>query len=149
MEKKIEKENGVFKVAVPAGAVLLVVHLVAVENNWYRSIPWIDIISHFGATVVFGLGVYWLILRFPGHLDLSKNLFVTLLAGASLSALGAVLWEFGEYIYDLTNLASNPNALPVQLSIGDTLKDLLFNILGGIAVAIFARVHYHRKRKQL
>ena len=116
-------------------------------NDWYRSIPLIDAIFHFGATVVFGLGVYWLILRFPGHLDLSKNLFVTLLAGASLAALGAVLWEFGEYIYDAVALALNTGAMPVQLSIADTMKDLMFNILGGLAVAIFARVHYHRRRK--
>jgi len=147
MEKEIEKENGVFKVAVPVGTALLAFHLIAVMNDWYRSIPLIDAIFHFGATVVFGLGVYWLIVRFPGHLDLSKNLFVTLLAGASLAALGAVLWEFGEYIYDAVALALNTGAMPVQLSIADTMKDLMFNILGGLAVAIFARVHYHRRRK--
>ena len=145
MEEALEEKNGVMKVAVPTGAVLAIVHSLAVINDWYRSIPWIDTLVHFWWAVTLGLVVYWLIERFPGHVDLGKNLLVTVLVGLSLAALGGVLWEFGEFIYDFISNLYSHNPKPVQFGLDDTLGDMFFNLLGGAAVAIFAWLRYHRK----
>jgi len=146
MEKEVGKENGIFKTAVPAGTALVVVHSLAVINNWYRLIPRIDTIIHFSWTVVLGLVVYWIINRFPGYIDLGKNLFFTILVGLSLAALGGVLWEFGEFTYDFVARSYILGVSPVQFNLYDTLSDLFFNLLGGFTVAIFVWLRYHRKR---
>lgn len=149
MEKEVKKENGVFKFAVPTGTALSVAHSLAVVNNWYRSIPWIDILIHFGWAVTLGLVGYWIIKKFPQYIDLGKNLFFTILVGLALSALFGILWEFGEFIFDSTAHLFAEDPQRVQLGIGDTLKDLAFDMLGGASVAIFAWLRYHRGRKSL
>ena len=147
MEKKIGNKRGILEVAVPIGAVLVVAHTLAVVNDWYRSTPWIDIFIHYGWTVVLGLFVYLVIEHFPGHVNLDKNLFATIIIGLSLASLGGVLWEFGEFLFDVIGRMYNPGANSVQLGQGDTLKDLFFDILGGFTVAVFAWVSYHKEKK--
>src|SRR3990167_11463646 len=131
MEKKIGNRRGILEVAVPIGAVLVVAHTLAVVNDWYRSTPWIDIFIHYGWTVVLGLFVYLIIEHFPGHINLGKNLFATIIIGLSLASFGGILWEFGEFTYDFISKFYSPHVSPVQLGISDTLKDLVFDILGG------------------
>lgn len=147
MEEKVGGKRIAFRFSLPAGVALLTFHIFAISRDLYRSIPSIDILSHFGATVTGGLVVYWLIVRYPNHIDLGKNMFFTLLIGLSLGSLGGVLWEFIEFAYDIIAPKFNPGALPVQLSLGDTMKDLLFNSLGGLAVAIFVWLRYYRKHR--
>ncbi len=149
MEKEINKKREVLRIAVPLGAALIVTHAVAVINDLYRSVPWIDILIHYGWAVALGFFVYLVIEHFPGHIDLSKNLFVTILVGLSLSGFGGILWEFGEFMYDVTGGSFGLDLQDVQLGIGDTLKDLLVNMLGGMSVAIFVWLRYHKKRESL
>lgn len=145
MEKEISGERFILRIAASMAFVLSVVHGLAVANNWYRTVPSIDIPIHAGWTATFGFVIYWLIERYPGHINLGENLFVTILVGLSLSALGGVVWEFIEFAYDFFGIDFG---IPkVQFGIGDTLLDMLSNMLGGVSVAIFAWVRYHRKRK--
>jgi len=145
MEKEVSGKGLILRFAVPMAVILSIVHGLAVLNNWYRTIPFIDIPMHTGWAATLGLVVYWLIERFPGHIKLGKNLLVTILAGLSLSALGGVVWEFIEFAYDFFGIDFG---IPkVQFGIGDTLLDMLSNMLGGVGVAIFAWLRYHRKSK--
>ncbi len=149
MEKAIKKNRGIWKAAVPTGTALAVAHSLAVINGWYRSIPWIDIPIHFWWAIALGLVAYWIIQHFPEYIDLDKSFLFTVLVALSLSALGGVLWEFGEFIYDTINSSYGFGASPVQLGLRDTLADILFDMLGGLAVAIFVRLRYHRKKKAI
>ena len=147
MEKAVKRDSLVWKVTVPTGTVLAVVHSIAVVNGWYSSIPWIDIPIHFFWAVVLGLVAYWIIRRFPDYIDLDKSFLFTVLVALSLSALVGVLWEFGEFIYDTINMLYGLDATPVQFGLSVTLADLLFDMLGGLTVAIFARLRYHMRNK--
>jgi len=145
MEKEVNGQKLILRTSASMAFILAVVHGLAVANNWYRTIPSIDIPIHAGWTATLGLLVYWLIERYPGHIKLGHNLFVTILVGLSLSALGGVIWEFIEFAYDFFGIDFGiPN---VQLGIGDTLLDMFSNMLGGTCVAIFAWLRYHGKKK--
>jgi len=147
MEEEVTSNNVILGIVAPIGTALVVAHSLAVINDWYRAFPWIDIPIHLGWAVVVGFVIYWVIERFPGHIDLGKNLFVTMLVGLSLAAFVGILWEFGEFIYDFVAQLFDLGAKSVQFSVGDTLADMLFDMLGGISVAIFAWLSYHKKRK--
>jgi len=149
MEKEVIRKTKVMWVAVPTGATLAVIDFFAVANNWYRTHQWIDTFIHFGWAVALGLIVYWMIVRHAGPIDmtLGKSFPFTVLVALSLTALGGVLWEFGEFTYDFINNLYGTGSLPVQLSLQDTMGDLFFDLLGGLGVAIFAWLRYHKKRK--
>ncbi len=55
----------------------------------------------------------------------------------ALTATAAVLWEFAEYISD------HSFGTQVQLDLADTLLDMLFGILGGLAMVSFLLLAKH------
>jgi hypothetical protein len=145
MEKAVSKSKSIGRSVVLTGIGLAIVHSVAVFNDWYRLIPWIDIPLHFWGGVVGTLLFSWLVYRFPGYINVEKNFLVTLAIALSWAALGGVVWEFGEFIYDLTAHSYGLSARSVQSTLDDTLSDLVFDLIGGFAVAVAMLLSYHKR----
>lgn len=146
MEKEVKRKE-IFKAAVPTGTALAIVHSFAVWQRLYYRVPWIDIPLHFWGGALLALGFYWFFYRFSDYFDLDKSFSITLFFLLGWAALGGVLWEFGEFLYDNVVLSVDPVARAVQFGLADTLGDLAFDLLGALAVALFMRLRYHKKRR--
>ncbi|MBI5400638.1 MAG: hypothetical protein HZB12_00770 [Candidatus Yonathbacteria bacterium] len=116
--------------------VLLVVLLVAIavvnwlaeSYYWYWRMRWFDMPMHFaGGVWLAGVAMWW---RYYHHEKLPVS-FLQILTTCLVAALGVgLLWEVFEAELSFVT-AGHINAVP------DTLKDLLFDTIGGIVVAGF------------
>ena len=110
-----------------APVIVLLIHIILLFLGLYSDYEWIDIPMHF-------LGGFAVAITFVLLLKLlqEKKLFgrshwlVFFVFIISLVCLIAVLWEFSEFILDKITHFN------IQLSVADTLSDLLFGLLGGI-----------------
>lgn len=101
-----------------------VTHFLALYNYWYWTYQWLDIPMHF-------LGGFWTALvavalifnfQFPVSKQSIPGFFSFLIIILSFVALVGVLLEFVEFFYNVQ-----------QSGVADTLADLFFDILGGLA----------------
>ena len=91
---------------------------------------------HFGGGLWLGLFWLWFIFR-SGKLKLPVlPFYVTLISVASFAVLGGVLWEFFEFSFDKF-IGYRKYADIAQLGISDTMSDLFFDLLGGLAAVCF------------
>jgi len=121
---------------------IAVLHLWAIATSGYYYIWWLDIALHFlGGFWLGSMGIY-LLSRINFELNSTAFIFLILLA---LVSLGGVFWEFFEYGYDKIFAARGLGPL-AQIDIGDTMGDLLMDLLGGIlAHFIFLKGKTRRK----
>ncbi|MBI3335165.1 MAG: hypothetical protein HY001_01555 [Candidatus Portnoybacteria bacterium] len=89
---------------------------------------WLDIPMHLAGGVFAGLWARLALIKNGERFDL-KNIIMLL----GIVALVGVFWEFFEWIIDHT-LGVWFSLPQVQASVDDTMGDLLFDLLGGIAV---------------
>jgi hypothetical protein len=122
-------------------------HSVVSLSGLYRSrtMGWVDIPVHFLAGVLCATVFFWFFQRFPSHFDVSRNFWVTLIMVLGWAALLGVLWEFTEFTSDFLVAKYALNLHMLQLGLRDTLGDLLFDLLGALALAIFVRLRYHNR----
>lgn len=120
------------------------IHLVATSNNWYRLLSWIDIPAHLLGGVMAAAVFYWFFYNNPNYFNTTRSFWVTLTLVLGWVALTGVLWEFAEFLYDLAVATYGLNLKTLQFGLMDTLGDLLSDLLGGLALAIFVRLRYHR-----
>lgn len=149
MEETLREKEQIRRAAVSLGTLLLITHLINVANNWYRTITWVDIPQHFGAGVLAALTFYWLSYRFRNALNLERNPSFTLLLVLSWTALLGVSWEFFEFIHDEMVMFFGLKFQLAQLSNFDTMKDLFNDLMGGLALTIFMRLRYDKRKRQL
>lgn len=115
---------------VPA-AVVAFIAFTAKAFNVYILYPWLDMPTHF----IGGAAIAYFFLATVAH---SQKLvgaiprIVQLACTLGLTAITAVIWEFLEHISDVA-LGTNMN-----LGVSDTLFDLLFGLLGGAVMIVFA-----------
>lgn len=131
-----------FKQAAGAPLTVFVVYvLVAMGLGVGIVLPWLDIPAHFfgGAAITYFFAI--------GIANLQRILgtvppVIQMALSLGLTAITAVLWEFLEYGADI--------ALGTKLNHGvaDTLSDLFFGLLGGVAV-ISMRIVLARRMKLL
>jgi len=149
MEKALSERKVAFHIAVSLVTFFLVIHTVAFIRDWYRVAPWVDIPFHITGGMIGGLFFYWVFQYFKGYFEVHKNFPFTLLFFISLSALGGVFWEFGEFTYDYISISLlNFDKSPVQFGIGDTLGDILSGLIGTVIVAVYMRLRYSDKYKK-
>ena len=90
---------------------------------------------HFFGGFLIAIFFIWLNLRFKILSDYSNsrlsNYLITVLISLSFVSLIGVLWEFQEFLYDIF-ISSKSSNIILQLSAADTIKDLFFDLLGGI-----------------
>mgnify|MGYP001562310554 FL=1 len=115
---------------------ILGLHLLGIVYDLYHVIWWYDIPMHI-------LGGAWVALFFfhffyqTWHVvDLRKILF-TLIITLGFVVLVGVLWEFYEYLSDVYLLKIHPlGYAPNPLTLPDTLKDLLDDLIGGAVASL-------------
>ena len=123
---------------------LFAVHLIATSNDWYRSLAWIDVPAHFLGGVMAAALFYWFFYKNPSCFDTARSFWVTLALVVGWVSLVGVLWEFTEFLYDLGIATYSLSLKTLQFGLTDTLGDLLSDLFGGLALAIFVRLRYHR-----
>lgn len=150
MDEALKEKKLLGSAVVELGVVLIVAHLVAVITQWYHTHPWIDIPQHFFGGVFAALIFYWITYRFPRFFKLIPSFPVPLILVLSWTAFLGVLFEFTEFIYDLVVFDSlSLGNFPTQLGVRDTMGDLFFDLIGGLFLAIFMRLRYDGKKRQL
>lgn len=128
-------------------AVILLVHILALINYWYWTYQWLDILMHF-------LGGFWAamvvvaIFNFKfqifKELAVQKFLIYSIIILAFVSLIGVFL-EFAEFLYDVF-ISSRGYSGFLQLGAADTIGDLFFDLIGGLA---FLLIYRFFKKKEL
>ena len=150
MDEALKEKKLLGNAVIELGAVLIVAHLIAVITEWYHTHPWIDIPQHFFGGVFAALIFYWITYRFPRFFKLIPSFPIPVILVLGWTALLGVLFEFTEFTYDLVIFdylgLSN---FQTQLGVRDTMGDLFFDLMGGLFLAIFMRLRYDGKKRQL
>ena len=112
------------------------------ELSFYRSLPWWDHLTHaLSSSVVAGVG-YATARAFDQHSDQihlpPRFMFVFILA--FVVAFG-VLWEVIEFALGGAAAMLGTGAVLTQYGLGDTMLDLVFDIIGGVIVAIWGTAY--------
>ncbi|WP_336133888.1 hypothetical protein [Natronomonas amylolytica] len=108
----------------------------------YQQIPWWDHITHaMSATLVAGVGY-----TFARGVDLHNDeihlprRFYFAYVVVIVLAFG-VVWELFEFGLDVVAHATGVDMPLAQHGLDDTVKDLLYNSLGAVLVAVFGQAH--------
>ena len=150
MDEALKEKKLLRNVVVQLGAALTAIHLVAVIFQWYHIYPWIDIPQHLSGGAFAALFFYWLYYAHPRFFKLVPGALASLVLVLSWTAFLGVLFEFAEFTYD--RIAVDYFSLAhryTQLGLADTMGDLFFDILGGLILAIFMRLRYDKRKRQL
>jgi len=115
---------------------ILCVHTLAVINNWYWTVRWIDIPLHFLGGL--WLGIIFLHFIMPKLEITSHKLLISMILVVGFSVLVGVFWEFFEFLFDVF-IARGGHFPPAQQGLADTMKDLFFDLSGGLAAFIINR----------
>lgn len=124
--------------------VFFVAHGFALSSFLYWKISWLDVIMHLlGGALVAATMVWWV--YFSGRISLpSLSSFFTLTLILGAVALVGVLWEFFEFLVDKFITKKNYIDL-LQPGVIDIMKDLLMDLLGGLATGFLFL--YERKKQ--
>jgi hypothetical protein len=115
---------------------ILLLHVIAIVNSWYWVYTWLDIPMHF-------LGGFWLAVVFfyfvnPRLQIINYKLLITLISALGFVALVGVFWEFFEFLCDVF-IFSKGYLEVAQQGTADTMSDLFFDLLGGLAFLIICK----------
>ncbi|GAB7094819.1 hypothetical protein JCM30237_19720 [Halolamina litorea] len=110
--------------------------------NPYRTIWWWDHMTHtFSASIVAGVG-YVTVRAIDEHTEAisfpQRFVFVFILL---FTVAFGVFWEVIEFALGLLAAATGTPGILTQYGIEDTMKDLLFDTLGGIVVGLWGTAH--------
>lgn len=150
MDKKVNEKKRLREIILELGAVLIIVHIFAVFYEWYHIYPWIDIPQHFAGGILAVLIFYWITHAHPRFFKLVPGSPVPVILVLSWTALVGLLFELAEFTYDILVFGYlNLSRFPSQLGLTDTMVDLIFDLLGGLALAILMRLRYDKRKHQL
>ncbi|MBI2594904.1 MAG: hypothetical protein HYW38_01435 [Candidatus Colwellbacteria bacterium] len=150
MDEAVKERKLIRSAAIKLGVILLIVHLIAIIGRWYHTYPSIDIPQHFLGGIFAALIFYWFHYSHPGFFKLVPGTPAPAVLVVSWAAFLGVLFEFSEFIFDFIFFDYlGISSFPSQLSLRDTMGDLFFDILGGLALAIFMRLRYDKRKRQL
>jgi hypothetical protein len=119
-----------FREAAWVPLVVFCFYVVAAKGfNAYILYPWLDMPTHF----VGGIAItYFFLISIVGVQELVGSIprSIQLALSLGLTAIAAVVWEFLEFLSDVTF------GTHMNLGVSDTLSDLFFGLLGALAVVI-------------
>lgn len=105
-------------------AIIAVVHILAIQNDWYWYYVWLDVPVHFLAGIWVALSVLWLCFVFNKRTIRSLSIFLIVL-------LVGVAWEIFEVLGGIST--GQPNYM------FDTSLDVLMDMTGGLCGLAIAR----------
>ena len=113
---------------------IVILHSLALYFFLYWRIWWFDNVLHFlgGAWLASAL-FYWAYFLRKIKENAVPALFV-LVALVGFSAIGGILGEICEFFYD--HLLGRNIGMALQLGVADTVTDLFFDLLGGLAAGL-------------
>lgn len=122
------------------------IHIAGYVQGWYFTLyPYYDKIAH----LISGISIA--LIGFLGVIFLDRywrmNLTPLFVAGFTVIfglALGAV-WEMYEFLVD--QFFGGTFGPPMQNDLGDTMLDMIFVLIGSVAVAMVAIAYFHGHRK--
>lgn len=121
---------------------IVAVHILAMANFWYWTVPWLDIPMHFLGGFWVAALFFWL---FSKKLSqeykkiLGGNFLILLILCLGFVSLVCVLWEFYEFSYDHYIFSKN-SLLLAQGDVTDTMTDLLMDLIGGFVVVLLYKI---------
>jgi hypothetical protein len=107
--------------------------------NAYILYPWLDMPTHF----VGGIAITYFFRVGTAHAQEvvgSIPRSIQLVLSLGLTAVTAVVWEFLEFLSDVTF------GTHMNLGVSDTLSDLLFGLLGALVVVVAAALRLTRNQ---
>lgn len=110
-------------------------YMTALRHELFFFVPWIDIPMHFLGGVVIGLLAYFIFIAYSSRHENSVQVRHAVTNVLLAVFLMGILWEVYEVIFNLTEEFNYWQ---------DTLIDLLMDMSGGLAVAIWV-VHRNEK----
>lgn len=114
---------------------VFVLNVILEARGLYYALPWIDMPMHIagGASIAFAGMSFLAFLRTRGFVNelpfLLRTLFIMSFVG-----LAAVSWELWEFSMDVVFDRH------LQIGLFDTMSDVSFGLLGGLAVSLFRRI---------
>ena len=118
---------------------VLAVHGLAISSGWYEYNKWFDIPMHFaggfaiGLLALAGLEAWIEKVTFKKSLKPWAQIAVAAVAVMGAAAIVGIVWEWYEFIFDNLAVMYSLEIRPAQMTIGDTLADLAFDLIGALA----------------
>lgn len=112
------------------------INFLAIVAGVYGVWPWFDIPMHF----LGGVAIAWLAYAAWGMglgfyeqrvMD-SIPLLIKAIAIIGFVSFIGIAWEWHEFLLDAIHASERISFIPMQPGLGDTMKDLLMDILGGV-----------------
>lgn len=107
-----------------------------------------DALLHVISSILYVLGLLWLIKKYPKLTILTDNLWKNVFIIISFVALMSVAWEIIEYTHDSIRLAQNPSFPTLELdqpTNADTMGDLIISLIAGAATLPFVKKQLENK----
>lgn len=112
-------------------------HFFALWSFLYWKFLWLDTVMHFAGGAWAGGFFFWARRRFPAYFAEPARTAGTVLQALAMVALVGVVWEFYEFGMDLVlQRGVSTYELLGQQGVRDTMGDLFFDLLGGLAAAV-------------
>ncbi|MBI2037069.1 MAG: hypothetical protein HYT14_01780 [Candidatus Liptonbacteria bacterium] len=122
-------------------------HFFALLSFLYWKFLWLDTVMHFAGGAWASGFFFWARRRFPAYFGEPARMGGAVLQALAMVALVGVMWEFYEFGMDLIlQRGVSTYELLGQQGVADTMGDLFFDLLGGLAVAL-AFVHYSSRER--
>ncbi len=128
---------------------IYLINLAAAQVGVYQAWPYFDIPMHLlgGASIAVMMLVAWDMGLGYGKGSLSSiPLLVKALTVIGFVAIIGIVWEWHEFIHDFILTMRGLPFIPAQPSIGDTMKDLFNDLVGG-SVAFGLSLMCKKKKK--
>jgi len=122
-------------------------HFFALLSFLYWKFLWLDTVMHFAGGAWAGGFFFWMRRRFPAYFGEPARTAGAVLQALAMVALVGVVWEFYEFGMDLILQGGvSTYELLGQQGVADTMGDLFFDLLGGLAAAAVF-VHYNSSER--
>ena len=112
-------------------ALILGLNFLSLYYHLYPTIFWLDSLLHFLGGIWVAAFFFWFFTE--EKIKIPNFLLKTVLAVAFVALIG-VLWEFAEATFLNSLMAKIFGAQEVAASLSDTLSDLAFDLVGGLAL---------------
>jgi hypothetical protein len=118
--------------------VILLVHVGAIASGWYEYNKWFDIPMHFmggAAIAVLALATWNAVIQKITYQKSLKPFWSSVVYAVGILgivALVGIAWEWYEFIFDSVMINYSQEFRPAQMSLGDTMADFFFDLLGGL-----------------
>lgn len=126
-----------YKQAAFAVLCVVILHVMALVWSLYYVLPWFDIPMHFlgGCAVALTAQALWQAnvesLALKSEAGFSKQALTALFVLGCVALVG-IFWEWHEFAIDIIREWQGVVHRPAQPGLFDTMKDLFFDLLGGL-----------------